>query len=89
MQQILIGFCVTYTKTLEGLKNATAESPLVLAYRSHGQKYYVKDGKAADEQACVRTALRPLLDLYGPSAVSEFTPLALKACREQMIASGW
>jgi hypothetical protein len=30
----------------------------------------------------------PLLDLHGPSAVSEFTPLALKACREQMIASG-
>jgi hypothetical protein len=36
---------------------------LVLAYWSHCQSYYVKDGRATDEQVCIRTALRPLLDL--------------------------
>jgi hypothetical protein len=49
----------------------------------------VKDGRATDEQVCIRTALRPLLDLYAPSSVSDFTPLALKACREEMITAGW
>ena len=62
---------------------------LVLAYWARCQKYYVKDGTATDEQVCIRTALRPVLDLYGSSCVSDFSPLALKACREQMIASGW
>lgn len=72
-----------------GTGAGTTIKELVLCYWNHVESYYVKDGKPTDEQACIKTALRPVLDLYGVSAVADFTPLALKACREQMIAAGW
>src|SRR4051812_659300 len=42
------------------------------------QAYYVKNGQPTDEQASIRCALRPLLNLYEDEPAAEFGPLALK-----------
>ncbi len=62
---------------------------LILAYCQYAEAYYVKDGEPTNEQTCIRTALKPVRKLYGDCPVTDFTPLALKACREEMIATGW
>lgn len=58
---------------------------LILAYVRFAQGYYVKDGKETDELNCIRSAVRPLKELYGYSPTAEFSPLALKAVRQRMI----
>lgn len=52
----------------------------------HAEKYYRHgDGSRSDELQNYRYALKPLKDLYGRTPAADFTPLALKALREQMI----
>ncbi len=58
---------------------------LCLAYLKYAQSYYIKDGKPTAEVDCIRSAIRPLTQLYGHTLVSEFGPLAAKAVREEMI----
>ncbi|WP_010587125.1 tyrosine-type recombinase/integrase [Schlesneria paludicola] len=60
---------------------------LVLLYVEHARSYYAKDGKPNDEFHCIASAVRPLLDLAGETAISDFGPLSLKAVRESMIQS--
>ncbi|MEI7700750.1 MAG: hypothetical protein WCK86_13210, partial [Planctomycetia bacterium] len=62
---------------------------LVLAYMRHAQKHYVKNGQETSEIHCLKSATRPLVELYGYHSVDAFGPLALKAVREKMISSGW
>ena len=62
---------------------------LVLAYWSHCQTYYVKNGKTTGELENIRTAMRPLVRLYGESAAEAFTPQRLRAVRERMMEMGW
>jgi len=61
---------------------------LVGAYWRHAQAYYVKDGKPTGEQWHIKTMLRVVKKLYGRTPVAQFGPLALKACREELIAEG-
>ena len=60
---------------------------LMLAYLRFAEGYYVKNGKPTDERYCIRAALRPLRQLYGDAAVSDFGPLALKAVRSTLVAN--
>jgi hypothetical protein len=64
------------------LQNDLTVSELIVAYWRHAQAYYVKDGRATDEQAGVKSAMRHLCELHGHRAVSEFGPLALKAVQQ-------
>lgn len=62
---------------------------LLVAFLRWARTYYVKDGKPTAEVDCLKSAVRPLRELYGRSSVADFGPLALKAVRERMIAFGW
>lgn len=58
---------------------------LCLAFMRHATAYYTKDGKLSDEVWCFKSAIKPLVELYGFLEVNQFTPLALKAVRQAMI----
>jgi integrase len=70
-------------------KNLTVNE-LILAYWKHAERYYGFDAHPERGDAyCLRDALRVLKSLYGRTAAKDFGPLALKACRAEMIARGW
>ena len=58
---------------------------LLLAYLTHAQQYYVKDGEETSEVDSIRQALRFMKDLYGTTPARNFGPLALKVVRRAMI----
>lgn len=62
---------------------------LLLRYWQHAKGYYRKNGKPTSELAAIKSALRPVRELYGSQPSREFGPLALEAVRQQMIARGW
>ena len=47
-----------------------------------------QDGTPTGEYDNIRLSLRPLRKLFGATMADEFGPLALKAVRSEMIASG-
>ena len=61
---------------------------LIVAFLSHAETHYVKNGEPTSEQHCIRSAVRPLRELYGLTPASQFGPLALKAVRAKMVESG-
>jgi integrase len=56
-----------------------------IRYWAHVTAYYVKDGQPTGEQHALRSALTPVVNLYGPTRAADFGPLQLKAVREWMI----
>ena len=63
-------------------------SELILAYYQFAQTYYVKAGRATDEVAGIRSALRRLRLQYGTCLAKDFGPKAFKTVREGMIQEG-
>ena len=61
---------------------------VLLAYWRHAQVYYRRDGKPTTELGHVRVSLRLVRRLYGRTLAEEFGPLALKACREELVRRG-
>lgn len=61
---------------------------LVVAYMRFANTHYVKNGKVTDEVACLKSAVEPLVGMFGTHAASAFGPLMLKAVRQQMVDSG-
>ncbi len=61
---------------------------LALAYIQWAEQNYAREGVPNREYAHIRTALRPLKDLYGLTRVADFGPIALKTVREQWIDAG-
>jgi integrase len=71
-------------------KNKVTISEIIAAYWMHADGYYRRgDGTLSDEVSCIKKALSPLRQLYGPSPAAQFGPLALKAVREKMIQMKW
>ena len=74
------------------LADAEAEAPtvsvIIANYWRFAQGYYTKNGKPTGEVAAIKSAVRPLKELYGKSPANEFGPLALKAVRSKLIANG-
>lgn len=62
---------------------------LCVAFLRHAQRHYVKRGQPTAEQHCFRSAIRPLKELFGFTAIADFGPLALKAVRARMVEQGW
>jgi integrase len=57
---------------------------------TYAEGYYIKpDGSHTSEIDCYRSAIKPLLELYGLSRAAEFGPKALKLVRQKMIKLGW
>lgn len=71
-----------------GPSEAIAVVELIAAYWDFAKAYYLKDGVPTSEQASIRIAFRPLIDLYGRSSVADFGPLALEVVRERLIDAG-
>lgn len=62
---------------------------LVLQYLRHAEGFYQKNGKPTSELDLIRSAVRPLVRLFGATPAAEFGPLSLKAIRAAMIEAGW
>jgi hypothetical protein len=62
---------------------------LLLRYWNHAKTYYGKNGKQTSEVAAIKSALRPVRELYGNQPAREFGPLSLESVRNRMIATGW
>lgn len=61
---------------------------LIVTYLEFADVYYRKNGQPTGEYDSIRHSLKPLRRLYGPAALTEFGPLALKNVREDMIKAG-
>ncbi len=61
---------------------------LCSAYWDHATVYYRKDGRPTGELSWIRSALRPLVSLYGSMPVADFGRAELRAVRETMITDG-
>lgn len=64
---------------------AVKVNELILSFWRHAQLRYIKNGQPTSEIRSFRTALRPVRQLYGREPVTSFGPLALVACRQQLI----
>ena len=58
------------------------------AFLAHAETYYVKDGRPTSELGDYRRVIKTLLRLYVDLDVSDFGPLALKACRQLWVDQG-
>ncbi len=77
-------------RTLSPPRSGLTVAELILAYWKFVETYYVgSDQEPSGEVHSMKSALRPLRDLYGPTAVEAFGPKALKAVRQCMIDRGW
>ena len=67
------------------LEDGVTVAEIAAAFLKHARKYYVKNGKETDEVDCIKSALRPLLELYPHTPANDFGPIALKAVRQKMV----
>jgi integrase len=73
-------------RTKSSANGGLTVNELILAYWTHAEQHYRRpDGEPSDELHCIRSAMRPLKELYGHTPASEFGPLALKAVRQRMV----
>jgi integrase len=63
-------------------------SELILGYWNFAKSYYRKHGKLTGEADNIRTALRPVLEMYGHTPAREFGAKALVLVRQAMIQAG-
>jgi hypothetical protein len=73
--------------TGEGSDLTVAE--LLLRYWQHAKGYYRKNGKPTQEISALKSALRPVRELYSSQPARDFGPLALEAVRQRMIDLKW
>jgi len=62
---------------------------LILAYWKFATEYYGFNTCDRGDYYCLRDALRILKQLYGRVPARDFGPLALKACRREMLGKDW
>ena len=62
---------------------------LAVCYVEYAKTYYQKDGEPTPENGQIRSALRPLIELFSSMPVADFGPLKLKLVRERMLERGW
>jgi integrase len=60
----------------------------ILAYWRHAKTHYLKNGQPTRALEGIREALRPMRELYGGTAASEFGPKRLKVVRHHMVEKG-
>jgi hypothetical protein len=78
----LIGEWLASNRTpLMGGSSDLTISELLARYWKHAKGYYRKDGQPTNEISALKSALRPVRELYGKKPAHEFGPLALEAVR--------
>jgi integrase len=76
-------------RSAEGSAPDLSVNEVALAYWKYAEAYYGFDRGRKDTAHNVRDALRVLKELYGHTRAADFGPLALKACRAQMVKKDW
>jgi integrase len=72
-----------------GASSTLSVNELLLAFWKHAEQHYrTPDGTLTSEIHNFRLAVRVTRDLYGHTPVRDFGPLALKAIRNRLVASG-
>jgi integrase len=61
---------------------------LTNAFLTFAKQHYRKNGKPTAEVDCIKSAMRPLVDLFGHTPAKSFGPASLKAVRQQMLDGG-
>ena len=72
-----------------GQANDLTVAELLLSYWEYAQGYYRKNGEQTSEVGAIKSALRPVRELYADRPAREFGPLALGNVRQRMVARGW
>lgn len=62
---------------------------VLAAYLRFARGYYIKNGEPTNEIPMLKRVMGIVKRLYGRELAGDFGPLALKACRQQMIEEGW
>lgn len=77
-------------KSAQGIDKPADQGPsvaeLIVAFRAHATKHYLKNSKQTSEVCCYDSCLRILRQMYGFMPAKDFGPLALKAVRAAMVA---
>jgi integrase len=61
---------------------------ILVDYLHFADAYYRKDGNPTGEIGCIKSSLRYLKNIYGQLPAQQFTPVFLKAVRQQMVDCG-
>ena len=61
---------------------------LAIRFIEHAEQYYRKNGQPTGEANNIRSALRPMVAMFGTVRVRDFGPLKLKDVRQSMIDDG-
>ena len=69
--------------------SGSSVAELLLAFKTHADAYYMKNGKPTAEVDCFNSALRPLRELFAMLPAKDFGPLHLKAVRVRFVDGGW
>jgi len=76
--------------TVPTIPTSITVSELCLAFMRHAEGYYLTpSGKRSAEVDGFKSAVSPLVQLYGHTPVDDFGPLALTAVRQRFIERGW
>lgn len=63
---------------------------VLAAYLTHATRYYVDDrGKATKELENMKSAIKPVRELYAETPAAAFGPKALAVVRQHMVGLGW
>lgn len=81
-------FALPSATTIEN-DSCPSVAELCVAFLDHAERYYVKEGKPTDELKCFKSAMAPVIALYGRLPIKQFGPTQLKAARNVMVAKGW
>ncbi len=61
---------------------------LLVSFMAHAAKHYRKNGEETSEICCLKSAFKPLRELYGLTPAALFGPLMLAAVRAKFVESG-
>ena len=84
-----VSFRVTVTRNETDANSGLAVAELLLAFKRHADAYFTKNGKKTAEIDCLKSAMRPVLELFAITPARDFAPLNLKAVQQQYVAAGW
>jgi integrase len=83
--RLLLELATSPAATIDKPETLTVNEVMV-AFKRHAERFYAGDG--GKEFTCMMHAIKPVRELYGPTPVLSFGPLALKAVRQRMIDGG-
>lgn len=87
----LVGEWLAHGRRLPAASAASTDltvNELLLAYWTHAEAHYTRDGKPTRHLANIKDAIRPLRALYGHTRATDFGAAAIKTVRKAMIDTG-